>query len=227
MPQKSTIDSLHEYGILPIVDYLSSTKYEEASLDYIVSGNCIGELSTLTRRAYNCTITADTHSQVYVLSYNVLTRAMELSPDLVAGLECRIWKEVSIRIAVPLLLSVPTYQNYSQDEIKYTLERAFVPNLADYKIFTVTEMIQDIILIEGVVADFNTRDFFVAPCCIPRRVQKLILPTSSLMNIPIYLETKLLIVPEKDLDEYDVMATAEETGEMVRSASEGKGEMRS
>jgi sodium/hydrogen exchanger 10/11 len=47
-------------------------------------------------------------------------------------------------------------------------------------------------------------------------VQKLILPKSSLMNIPIDVDAKLLIIPEKDVDEYDVMMLAEETCEMVR-----------
>lgn len=53
-------------------------------------------------------------------------------------------------------------------QVKYALERAFVPNLSRYKIFGVTDMIEDMILIEGVVADFNTRELFIAPCCIPR-----------------------------------------------------------
>jgi sodium/hydrogen exchanger 10/11 len=43
-PEKNVIDSLHEYGRLPIVDYLSCTQYEEPVVDYIVSGNCIGEV---------------------------------------------------------------------------------------------------------------------------------------------------------------------------------------
>ncbi|XP_044264363.1 sodium/hydrogen exchanger 10-like [Tribolium madens] len=214
-PEPNVLSSLHEFGQLPIGDYLSATQYDERVVDYIVSGNCIGELSTLTGRAYNSTVSADAHCQVYVLSKGVINRAMELSPDPVVGLECRLWKEVSIRMAVPLLMSVPAYQGFSQDQIKYALERAFVPNLSNYKVFAVTDMVEDIILIEGTAADFNTRETFVAPCCIPRTVQKLILPKSSLLNIPVFLDTKLLIIPEKDVDEYDVMILAEETCEMV------------
>lgn len=253
-PDTNVLESLHDYGRLPIADYLSCTQYEESVVDYIVSGNCIGELSTLTGRPYNSIITADAHSQVYVLSNGVIRRAMELNSDPIIGsvlpaleirimrlvdrLECRIWKEVSIKIAIPLLMSVPAYQAFSQDQIKYALERAFMPNLSNYKIFAVTEMIQDVILIDGVAADFNTRELFVAPCCIPRfnnsptfnskpntldgvrrTVQKLILPTSSLMNLAIDVITKLLIIPEKDVDEYDVMMLAEETCELVNNQS--------
>ncbi|EFA06222.2 Sodium/hydrogen exchanger 10-like Protein [Tribolium castaneum] len=220
VPQVNVLSNLRSFGILPIVDYLPGTKYEEPSIDYIVSGNCVGELSTLTERAYNCTITAESHSQVYVLTKSIIKQAMQLSPDPVKGLECRIWKEISVRIAFPLLLSVPAYQAFSQEQIKYAFERAFVPNLSNFKIFAVTDIIQDIILIDGVAADFNTRERFVAPCCIPRTVQKLILPSSSLMNLPI--ETKFLVIPEKDVNEYDVMVLAEETGEMVDTGSSQK-----
>lgn len=84
-PDKNYLTSLHEFGRLPIVDYLTSSRYKEASTDYIVTGNCIGELSFLTERPYNCVVKAETHSQVYVLSTGVLKRAMELSPDPVTG----------------------------------------------------------------------------------------------------------------------------------------------
>lgn len=132
-------------------------------------------------------------------------------------------------------MSVPAYQTISQDQIKYALERAFVPDLRKYKIFAVTEIIEDIVLIRGVVIDYNTRNMFVAPCYIPRyvswqvhfslfrnplrnrTVQRLILSASSLMNAAFYgsSQTKMLIVPSKDVDEYDVMALAKETCELV------------
>lgn len=83
-------------------------------------------------------------------------------------LQCRLWKEISLRIAFPLLLSVPAYQGFSQDQIKYALERAFVPDLSFVTVFTVTEIIQDVILVEGVAAEYNTREKFLAPCVIPR-----------------------------------------------------------
>ncbi|XP_044264248.1 sodium/hydrogen exchanger 10-like [Tribolium madens] len=221
-PSKNCLESLHEYGQLPIVDYLSGTKYANPAVDYVVSGNCIGELSFLTGRPYNCTIQAEAPSQVYVLSCGVLRRAMELSPDPIIGLECRIWKEVSIRIAVPLLLATPAYQSLSHEQVKYALERAFVPNLRKYKIFNVTDMIEDVIIVDGLVADFNTRETYLAPCCISRTVQKIILPTSSLMNVPFDVETKILIVPDREVDEYDVMMLAEETCEMLSTGSQSK-----
>ncbi|XP_063905623.1 sodium/hydrogen exchanger 10-like isoform X3 [Zophobas morio] len=238
-PNPDTIKDLKERGLLPIVDYLSVAQYEQEVVDFIISGNCLGEVSTLTEKPYNCTITANTHSQVYVLTHGVLKRAMAMNPDPVTGLAAKIWKEVGLRITVPLLMSVPAYQTISQDQIKYALERAFVPDLRKYKIFAVTEIIEDIVLIRGVVIDYNTRNMFVAPCYIPRyvswqvhfslfrnplrnrTVQRLILSASSLMNAAFYgsSQTKMLIVPSKDVDEYDVMALAKETCELVSTSS--------
>ncbi|XP_008199758.2 solute carrier family 9 member C1 isoform X2 [Tribolium castaneum] len=221
-PNKNCLESLHEYGKLPIVDYLSGTKYEDSAIDYIVSGNCIGELSFLTGRPYNCTIQAEAPSQVYVLSSGVLRRAMELNPDPIIGLESRIWKEVSIRVAAPLLQATPAYQSLTQEQVKFALERAFVPNLNQYKIFSITDMIEDIIIVDGLVADYNTRETYIAPCCVSRTVQKIILPTSSLINVPFEVVTRLLIVPDREVDEYDVMMLAEETCEMLSTGSESK-----
>ncbi|RZC32845.1 Na H Exchanger, cNMP binding, and/or Ion trans domain containing protein [Asbolus verrucosus] len=215
-PTEAILENLEEYGRLPIVDYISSSQFQENVVDYIVSGNCVGELSTLTNRPYNSKISAVTHTQVYVLSNAAIKEAMGLNPDRVNGLECRIWKAESIRIAVPLLLSIPTYQTLRNDQIKYALEPAFMPNLSNYKIFAVTDKIQDILLIEGVVADLNTRDIFTAPSYIPRTVQKLILPTSSLMNIPIDVEAKLLIIPGQNVSQMEIMRVSEEYCQMVR-----------
>lgn len=116
-------------------------------------------------------------------------------------------------------MAVPAYQGFGQDQIKYALERSFVPNLENFKVFVVTDVIEDIILVEGVAADYNTREMFIAPHWIPRTVQKLILPNSGLLNIPFYIETKLMIIPEKDVDEYDVMLLAEDTCELVTQGS--------
>ncbi|KYB26256.1 hypothetical protein TcasGA2_TC033684 [Tribolium castaneum] len=147
---------------------------------------------------------------------------MELNPDPIIGLESRIWKEVSIRVAAPLLQATPAYQSLTQEQVKFALERAFVPNLNQYKIFSITDMIEDIIIVDGLVADYNTRETYIAPCCVSRTVQKIILPTSSLINVPFEVVTRLLIVPDREVDEYDVMMLAEETCEMLSTGSESK-----
>ncbi|RZB73492.1 Na H Exchanger and/or cNMP binding domain containing protein, partial [Asbolus verrucosus] len=213
--KKSVMDLLKGIGALPVVDYLSIIKFDESYSDYIVTGNTIGELCMLTQRPYNCTITAETHSQVYVIRREILKQAMEMDPNPVTGLECRIWKIVSFRVAIPLLTCVPAYRNFTQEQIKRTLERSFMPNLTNYKIFVVNEMMEDILLIEGVAVDYNTRDVFIGPYYIPRSVQRLILPKSSALNIDTMIETRLLLIPAKEFNELDIMLEEEIMGELI------------
>lgn len=79
-----------------------------------------------------------------------------------------MWKSISIRLATSILMDTAAYQSSTQEKIRFQLERAFVPNLSNYKMFGVTDMMEDIILIEGVVFDYNTRDCYTGPCYIPR-----------------------------------------------------------
>lgn len=67
-------------------------------------------------------------------------------------------------------MAAPLYRSHTQETILYILERAFLPDLSNYKTFVVSDMIQDILLIEGIVVDFHTRDLYTAPCYIPRCV---------------------------------------------------------
>lgn len=83
-------------------------------------------------------------------------------------LEARIWKCICIKLATSLLLDVPAYQSQTQETIKFQLARAFVPNISQFKMFTVNEMMEDIILIEGISIDYNTRECYSAPVYIPR-----------------------------------------------------------
>lgn len=71
-------------------------------------------------------------------------------------------------MATYILMDTATHQSSTQDSIRLQLERAFVPSLKNYKVFGVSEMMEDIILLEGVALDFNTRDLYVAACYIPR-----------------------------------------------------------
>lgn len=168
IPKKPILDNLQENGAIPIIDHMYSLTYDEFMTEYIVPGNSIGELSILTERGYDGEIIAETHTQVYVLNKTILKKAMEMDDDPVNGFECRIWKYVSFRRAVIVMMNVPAFRSYTQEKIKYVLERSFIPKLSNFKIFVINDMMKDIILVEGIVVDFNTRDVFSAPCYIPR-----------------------------------------------------------
>ncbi|XP_044757843.1 sodium/hydrogen exchanger 10-like [Coccinella septempunctata] len=215
-PEKKVLDALKTYGLLPVIDFISSSKFDKNIDDYIVSGNCIGELSYLTGRPYNATIVADTPSQVYVLPTHLLEDAAKLSPNLVKGLKARIWKYISIRLAVCILLKTPAYVACSQERLRSALERCFVPDLENFSIFVNNTMIEDIILIEGVVVDDNTKENFIAPCYIPRTAQRLLLVRNQIEELGITVLPKLLVIPSKEVDAEDIMDAEEDMSDMFQ-----------
>ncbi|XP_017770748.1 PREDICTED: sodium/hydrogen exchanger 10-like [Nicrophorus vespilloides] len=218
-PKDQTLEKSHDFGKIPIIDYLSTLKFDTKLDDNIMSGNSIGELSVLTGRPYDCTIVTDSPSQAYLLTSEVIKEAMKINSDPVKGLEARMWKCTTINLAVAVLMDIPLYQSFTQEQIKFKLERAFMPNLRCYKMFIITEMMDDIILLEGVASDYNSGDLFVAPMLIPRTIQKLILPRSSYLTLEEPVETRLLIIPMGDAKEYEIMEYEEEIAELVSVVS--------
>jgi sodium/hydrogen exchanger 10/11 len=189
IPKDDVKEKLKETGCLPVIDHICSSTYEETMYQYIVAGDTMGELATLSDRSYNGVIMTETYSQVFILPRETVKTAIKMDFDPVNGsveshfenvsltishfrLECRIWKYIGFKKAVSILMNIPAYRSYTQDKIKYIVERSFVPNLSNYKIFIVNEMMQDIILLEGIIVDFNTRDVYTGPCYIPRYVSK-------------------------------------------------------
>ena len=54
-----------------------------------------------------------------------MNEAMRRFPDLVD----RLWRVCGVRIAVPLLLDVPSYYNWTKDKIRIMCERSFIATL--------------------------------------------------------------------------------------------------
>ncbi|CAG4938892.1 unnamed protein product [Colias eurytheme] len=136
----------------------------------------------------------------------VIKEAFNLAPHPIMGLESSMWREIGIKLSLMVLPSVPAYHSWSSEKISMRLEHAFVPCLKAFKIFVVNELMEDIVLLDGVCQDLATRELFQPPCYIPRTVHRLIFPKSSQLIVSGQCpETKLLIVPAKDTDELDIM----------------------
>ncbi|PSN53683.1 hypothetical protein C0J52_06780 [Blattella germanica] len=218
-PNTSSLEKLTEQGALPNADIITGVNFEDAYEDYVVAGNVIGELGILTKRPYDVNLVCVTAIQAYCISLYSMEEAMKLCSDPFQGLQARMWKAIAIRIATYLLLEVPAYQAWSQEKIRTHLERAFVPTLRTTKLFVVTDLMEDVILIEGLVMDANSRNIYRAPAHIPRTVRKLIFIKSSQMDVNFNVETKLMIIPVKEMNEYDVMESEMQGSDLVMSLS--------
>nr|XP_026497696.1 sodium/hydrogen exchanger 10-like [Vanessa tameamea] len=191
---------------LPNYEFRTDLKFAEPSKDYIVSGNAIGVLGVLTNRPYSYTVRCDSAVQSYYITMPIVKEAFNLAPHPIMGLEAAMWREIGIKLSVMILPTVPAYHGWSIEKISMRLENAFVPCLKAFKIFIVNELMEDIILLDGICQDTATREVFQPPCYIPRTVHRLIFPKSSQMVVSGSCpETKLLIVPAKDTDELDIM----------------------
>lgn len=79
-----------------------------------------------------------------------------------------MWTAISLRLAFEILVESPMYLSVAMKDIEYLLLKAVVPDLEGVKVFSTCDMIEDIILINGVVLEFNSKNIFYAPCYIPR-----------------------------------------------------------
>ncbi|CAK1591052.1 unnamed protein product [Parnassius mnemosyne] len=191
---------------IPNYEFLSDLKFNDPSQDYIVSGNAVGVLGVLTNRPYSYTVRCDTAVQAYFIKMSVIKEAFNLSPHPIMGLEAAMWREIGIKLSLMVLPSVPAYHGWSVERLSMRLEHAFVPCLKAFKVFVVNELMEDIVLIDGICQDMSTREVFQPPCYIPRTAHRLVFPKSSQLLISNTCpETKLLIVPAKDTDELDIM----------------------
>nr|XP_032523998.1 sodium/hydrogen exchanger 10-like isoform X1 [Danaus plexippus plexippus] len=191
---------------IPNYEYITDLKFSEPSKDYIVSGNAIGILGVLTNRPYNYTVRCESAVQAYYITMATVKEAFNLAPHPIMGLEAAMWREIGIKLTLMILPTVPAYHGWSVEKISMRLEHAFVPCLKAFKIFVVNELMEDVILLDGVCQDMSTREVFQPPSYIPRTAHRLIFPKSSQLIVSGSCpETKLLIVPAKDIDELDIM----------------------
>ncbi|KAB0793968.1 hypothetical protein PPYR_13588 [Photinus pyralis] len=219
VPNAHTLERLQSFGILPIMDYMSNTKFDQRIEEYLVTGNSIGELCILTGRSYDCTIVAETASQVYHIRRDILLKALTLTRDPIKGLEAEMWKFVSLKLCASVLMETPAYQSISYEQIQIQLQRGFVPNLSKYTHLDINDMMEDLILIEGMVLYPNSGTYSVAPCSIPRTVQKIYFPKSEFHDSETTVDPKLMIIPAKDLSKFQFQTNRDDFPEIVSQSS--------
>ncbi|XP_017771562.1 PREDICTED: sodium/hydrogen exchanger 11-like [Nicrophorus vespilloides] len=214
-PSDEMLTLLKNYGALPIKDFLNNKRFKEKHEEYVLMGNTIGEIAVLTGRPHSCTIVAAVPSQTYIIPTDAINAAMHLSADPIEGLAARLWKYISWNLCRSILSETPVYQNASQDQLNLILYRGVVPNLNCYEILVLSELVEFIIIIEGLVVDHNTREIYTAPCFLPRTVHKIIIPDCSNIKLNINIVTKLMMFPIKGIDASEMMMEEQRISDLV------------
>lgn len=79
------VQACRDTGTLPVIDYIMSPNFINPVEDYLVTGNTLGELSTLTNRPYNCDVTVETPTELYFLPKEVILSSIQQDTDIVHG----------------------------------------------------------------------------------------------------------------------------------------------
>lgn len=83
----------------------------------------------------------------------------------------RLWRVCGVRIAVPLLMDLLIYHNWTKDKIRLMCERSFLaklPQPGPNVIFKITSMMQEALLIQGQVTCTDTREVYEGPVILPK-----------------------------------------------------------
>ncbi|XP_078333950.1 sperm-specific sodium:proton exchanger-like isoform X2 [Crassostrea virginica] len=158
-------------------------------IDFLTSGNIIGEMGLLTKRPRSATVTCETAVQVLFISGEDMERAMVEFQSSEPSLEYRLWHVCANRIATSILMKQPAYQGWTKEKIKLQLENSYLLDSDDIDVFTVDSTMSDVVLINGFAQNVFTREVFSAPCYIPWTVLKLELqpergPKTVLLVVP-------------------------------------------
>uniref|UniRef100_A0A0K8S6J0 Cyclic nucleotide-binding domain-containing protein n=1 Tax=Lygus hesperus TaxID=30085 RepID=A0A0K8S6J0_LYGHE len=196
-PSDTTTFLAKTFGVLPNYDFfMNHLKLDTPQEEFIIGGgNVIGEIGVITGRKYDMTVVCETSCQVYYIPWKIIQAVVHDSSNAPV-IKSRIWKAVAIKIGVNLLPYTPRFQGWSREKLLLYLQRGVVPVLDNVTIVNINnEIIEDLLLVEGMGMDMATRSIFYGPMMIPRTIQKLLLPNSPLWDYPTDYQTHLLVIP--------------------------------
>ncbi|XP_024081925.1 sodium/hydrogen exchanger 10-like isoform X3 [Cimex lectularius] len=203
-PSSNIIEQTNKYGILPNCDFFTNLKFDLPQEDYVVSGNLVGETGMVTGRRYDMDVLCETAVQVYYIPWKIMKAVLHDSED--SGLmQSKVWKSIGIKIAVILLQYSTHFQGWLREKLLLYLQRSVVPMLSGVTTINITDKVDDVILVEGVIMDGITRAVFFGPFYVPRSVHKIILPDHSTWKYDTTYETRLLIIPNVHADQNDIL----------------------
>ncbi|KAK6191720.1 hypothetical protein SNE40_003331 [Patella caerulea] len=164
---------------------------ENKLMDFMTTGNIIGEMGFLTHRTRMASVKCETAVQLLFISSEVMEEAFDEFVEIEPSLEYRLWKVCAARLAVGVLMEQPGYQGLTKEKIKLRLETSYLVSVNESSTFCIDSSMADVVLVHGYAQNAYTREQFVGPCYIPWTVLKLNLQTDKIAR-PI-----ILVVPSE------------------------------
>ncbi|GFN87692.1 sodium/hydrogen exchanger 10 [Plakobranchus ocellatus] len=158
------------------------------TVDYLSSGNVIGEFTFLTGKPRHKTFGCYTDVVSLYIRSNFLHDIMGGRPDIMRSslskLEEKMWRVVALRIALRLLMAEPTWLPWSQNQILMRLvdsvlvdgsdtDKTFNEWVSEHEIVLIQGkqalVLDEIVLIQGKVLDLSSTESLSAPAYIPKQ----------------------------------------------------------
>ncbi|KAK3749868.1 hypothetical protein RRG08_066181 [Elysia crispata] len=152
-----------------------NNKTNMQTLDYLSTGNVVGEISELTRRPRMATLICETTVKTLYMSTESLETMFLFFSDLNPPLKTRLWQVCAMRVAVNVLSKVSNYQSLPKELLLSRLEGMRVKHMTT-KTIEITKDMSDVVLITGEAMDCNSNETYTAPCFIPPKVKCLEFP---------------------------------------------------
>ncbi|XP_053385039.1 sodium/hydrogen exchanger 10-like isoform X1 [Mercenaria mercenaria] len=141
-------------------------------LDFMTSGNIIGEMGLLTHKHRSATVICETSVQLMYISLEDMEYAMQKFTKGDEPLEYRLWHVCANRIAANILMKQAAFQGWTKEKIKLRLENSYLASTSN-KQFLVDSSMSDVVLISGSARNPFCDEVFDGPCYIPWTVFKL------------------------------------------------------
>lgn len=152
----------------------SSIQYQFRTLDFLSTGNVIGEISVLAQRPRSATLTCETQVKTLFLNIHNLAMIFDVFASLRPPLIDRLWMICAIRISVNVLTKVPHYHGMNKEALMSRLKYGIVePISQSKKLIEISPRVVDTVLIMGTVCDRNGNVTYVGPCYIPKHARTL------------------------------------------------------
>ncbi|XP_005090382.1 sodium/hydrogen exchanger 10 isoform X2 [Aplysia californica] len=183
---------------------LHSKRESVEVIDYMVSGNVIGEFSFLTGKPKHETISCETDMCAIFMAEKDLSAHIGGKPsasnEKLSEVEERMWKVVAMKLALRYLLRKSAWLVLSQSEILMKLmDATLVDGKAESQSMHQYLLLTDLLLIHGKLLDHTVNNVVNGPAYISRGSKPFTVVDADVVR-PIFL----VLPPESELDEMNV-----------------------
>ncbi|KAK7486667.1 hypothetical protein BaRGS_00022068, partial [Batillaria attramentaria] len=150
--------------------------YATRILDFLTSGNVLGEMGVLTGNPRSASVKCETAVQVLELSLKDIQEAFVVFSNIDPPLKIRLWRLGAVRLATGVVMDKPAFQSMTKEQVRMLLECGSVHEIVVEKEgthFLVNSVTMEVVLLYGTAYDFFSQDRYDGPCYIPPKTVRL------------------------------------------------------